>query len=287
MDKPISIFAPAVVGLCSLTCHAALGMDFCRSTAERSATIDAAGATKIVIDAGAGDLIVRGDHAARSVSTTGHVCATSDELLEQVQIKTRREGATLYLNTVLSDSDHGFPWLLNNATLDLTVTLPASLAVELEDSSGDIDLRQLRAVKVEDSSGDIQVSGIAGDVTVSDSSGDVDIEHVTGNVKIERDSSGDIDIQDVRGDANVLIDSSGTLRIERVAGSVHIGQDSSGDIVIREVKGNARVGSDSSGDIRVVQVGGNFIVEADSSGNISHDRIEGDVRLPPGRDQDQ
>jgi DUF4097 and DUF4098 domain-containing protein YvlB len=287
MDKLTTIFAPVVVSLCSLTCHAALGADFCRSTAERSATIDAADATKIVIGAGAGDLVVRGDHAARSVSATGHVCASSDKLLEQVQIKTRREGAILYLNTVLPDSDSGFPWLLNNATLDLTVTLPASLAVEVADSSGDVDLRQVRAAKLEDSSGDIEVSGIAGDVTVSDSSGDVDIEHVTGTVKIERDSSGDVDIQDVRGDVNVLIDSSGTLQIERVAGSVHVGQDSSGDIVIREVKGDARVDSDSSGDIRVVQVGGNFSVESDSSGDISHDRIEGNVRLPGDRDKDR
>lgn len=287
MDKLISLLAPAVVGLYSLGCHEAVAMEFCRSTAERSATLDATGATKIVIGAGAGDLIVRGDRAARSVSATGHVCASSDELREQVQIKTRREGGTLYLNTVLPDFGNGFPWLLNNATLDLTVTLPASLAIEVEDSSGDIDIRQVRAAKLEDSSGDIEVSGVAGDVTVSDSSGDVDIEHVTGKVKIERDSSGDIDIQDVRGDVNVLIDSSGNLQIERVAGSVHIGQDSSGDIIIREVKGNARVDSDSSGDIRVVQVGGNFIVEADSTGNISHDRIEGNVRLPPDRDRDE
>lgn len=276
-----------MVGLCSLACGEAGAMDFCRSTADRSATLDSAGATKIVISAGAGDLAVRGDHAARSVSATGHACAASDELLEQVQIKTRREGNTLYLRTELPEISSGFPWFNNNASLDLTVTLPASLAVELEDGSGDLKITQVRSAKIEDSSGDIEASGIGGDVSVSDSSGDMDIENVTGKVKIERDSSGDIEIENVRGDVNVLIDSSGTLQIGRVAGSVHIGQDSSGDIVIREVKGNARVDSDSSGDIRVVQVGGNFIVEADSTGNISHDRIEGNVRLPPDRDRDQ
>jgi hypothetical protein len=36
-----------------------------------------------------------------------------------------------------------------------------------------------------------------------------------------------------------------------------------------------------------VQVGGNFSVESDSSGDISHDRIEGNVRLPGDRDKDR
>lgn len=286
MDKLTSFLGLAVVGLCSAGCHDGVALDFCRSTADRSATMDAAGATKIVIGAGAGDLAVRGDHAASSVSATGHACASNDELLAQVQIETRREGRTLYLSTVPPQVATGFAWF-NNATLDLAVTLPASLAVELEDSSGDIDISQVRSAKIEDSSGDIEASGIGGDIVISDSSGDVNIAHVTGTVKIERDSSGDIDIQDVRGDVNVLIDGSGTIQIERVAGSVHIGQDSSGDIIIREVKGNARVDSDASGDIRVVQVGGNFIVEADSTGEISHDRIEGNVRLPPDRDRNE
>lgn len=286
MDKLTSFLGLAVAGLCSAGCHEVSALDFCQSTADRSATMDAAGATKIVISAGAGDLAVRGDHAARSVSATGHACAPSDELLAQVRIETRREGRTLYLSTVLPQVTTGFPWF-SNATLDLTVTLPASLAVELEDSSGDVDISQVRSAKIEDSSGDIDASGIGGDIGISDSSGDVNIAHVTGSVKIERDSSGDIDIQDVRGDVNVPVDGSGALRIERVGGSVHIGQDGSGDIIVREVKGDVRVDSDSSGDIRVVQVGGSFIVEADSTGNISHDRIEANVRLPPDRDRDQ
>lgn len=286
MDTLTSLLTTATIGLCSLVAHEAVAMELCRSTADRSATLDAAGATKIVIRAGAGDLAVRGDNTARSVNATGHACASNDKLLEQVRIKTRREGSTLYVETALPEFDGGFPWF-NNATLDLTVTLPASLAVDLEDGSGDIVLKQVRSAKIADGSGDLEVSGISSDVTVSDSSGDLDIEHVTGKVKIEQDSSGDIEIEDVHGDVEVLIDSSGELQIERVAGSVHIGQDSSGDIVIREVKGNVIVDSDSSGDIRVVLVGGDFTVEADSTGDISHDRIEGSVRLPPDRDRDQ
>jgi hypothetical protein len=70
-------------------------------------------------------------------------------LLEKIQIKTRREGSTLYLSTVLPDPGSGFSWF-NDATLDLTVVLPASLAVELEDSSGDVKIER-RCVRPPDS----------------------------------------------------------------------------------------------------------------------------------------
>jgi hypothetical protein len=287
MDKLASLVLSVIlVGVGSAVSHQATPMDFCEFSADRSAAIPSAGATKLVIAAGAGDLVVRGDDAAREVSANGRVCASSRTLLEQAQVKIRREGNTVYLSTVLPESGSGFPWL-DNATLDLTVSLPASLAVELEDSSGDLHMSSVRSVTIQDSSGDIEASDIAGDVSVSDGSGDMRIERVAGKVEIVQDSSGDIGIEDVARNVDVLLDSSGEMQIERVGGSVRIRQDSSGDIVIREVKRNAIVDSDSSGDIRVVQVDGDFTVHGDSTGNISHDRIEGKVKLPPDRDRDE
>lgn len=282
MDKLISFLAPAFLSLCG---SQAVAAEFCRFSADLSASVDAVGATKLVIEAGAGDLLVRGDNNVRSVEATGRVCAFREATLPQVQVIARREGSILYVTTVQPEASANFSWL--GTTLDVAVTLPVSLPVEVKDGAGDLTLSRVRSARIEDGVGDIKAGQIAGDLVVSDGAGDIDIDQIAGKVVIERDDAGDIHIEDVRRDVNVLIDGAGELQIERVAGSVRIGQDSSGDIVIREVKRNAQVDSDSSGDIRVVQVGGNFIVEADSTGAISHDRIEGNVRLPPDRDRDE
>jgi hypothetical protein len=282
MDKVISFLVPAFIGLCSSPAAAA---EFCRYASERSASIDAVGATRLVIEAGAGDLLVRGGNNLRTVEATGRVCAFKEAALAQVQITARREGTTLYVTTAMPETSGRFSWL--DTTLDLAVTLPVSLSIEVKDGGGDLSIARVRSAKIDDGAGHIKVGQIAGDLAVSDGAGNMIIDQIVGSVTIERDDAGDIHIEDVRRDVKVLLDGSGGLQIERVAGSVHIGQDSSGDLGIREVKGNVRVDSDSSGDIRVVQVGGNFIVEADSTGNISHDRVEGSVRMPPDRDRDQ
>jgi hypothetical protein len=279
MDKVISFLFLALCG------SQAAAAEFCRYTSERSASINAVGATKLVIEAGAGDLLVRGGNNLRTVEATGRVCGFKEAALAQVQIVARREGTILYVTTVLPETSSRFSWL--DTTLDVAVTLPVSLSVEVKDGSGDLSIARVRSAKIDDGAGHIKAGEIAGDLVVSDGAGNMDIDQIVGTVTIERDDAGDIHIEDVRRDVKVLLDGSGELQIERVAGSVHVRQDSSGDLVIREVKGNVLVDSDSSGDIRVVQVSGNFTVEADSTGNISHDRVEGSVRMPPDRDRDE
>ena len=286
MNKHTSLSLIAVLTLANVECHAAQTFGLCRASAERSATISAAGATNIVITVGAGDLIIRGDEAAQEVVANGQACAFNGKYLEQMQITARREGNTIYLNTALPESESGFPWF-NTASMDLTVILPASLPIELQDTAGDIDASHVRSMKIDDGAGDMEITDIGGDVVVSDTSGDIEIERVAGRVEIVSDTSGDMAIADVRRDVDVAIDSSGDIQIERIAGNVHIRQDSSGDIVIRGVKKDAVIDSDSSGDIRVVLVDGDFIVHGDSTGEITHDRIEGKVKIPADRDRAQ
>ncbi len=251
--------------------------DDCRHSAERSATADAAGITRVVIGAGAGDLRVRGAPAASRIQAGGRACASSDDLLAKIQIDSRREGDTLYLKTLMPDLQDGF---LRNvyATLDLSVQVPDSVAVELEDSSGDLELSRVKSAIVADGSGDMEVRDIAGDLDVSDSSGDIEIERVAGNLRV-KDSSGDMELEEIRGQVEIPVDSSGDIRIVQ-AGSVHIRQDTSGNIVIRRVNGDVRIDTDSSGDIDVAEVGGNFSVGTDGSGSIRQTKVLGSVELP-------
>ena len=265
---------PLAIGLfVSITAEA----DDCRKSADRSATVNASGVSRVVIGAGAGDLKVQGQTGSTEVQARGRACASSDEVLGQIQLESRREGDTVYLKTLIPELTGGA--VLNSyAGLHLTVQVPDSAAVEIEDSSGELALSRVRSAKVEDGSGEIDIDDIAGDLDVSDSSGEIEIERVAGNLRI-KDSSGEIEVEEVRGAVESPVDSSGEIRLEQV-GSVHIHEDSSGGIVIRRVNGNVRIDVDSSGDIDVAEVAGNFSVGADGSGDIRHSKVLGKVELP-------
>lgn len=252
--------------------------DDCRRSAQRSANVDTAGVTKVVLGTGAGDLEVRGQSGLNALRANGEACASNDDLLGKIQLESRREGSTLYLKTVMPELKDGAFLFNEYARLDLKVQLPDTVDVELEDSSGDLELSRVKSAVVADSSGDIEIEDIAGNLDVSDSSGDIEIERVAGGVKV-KDSSGDMTIEGTRGTVEVTVDSSGDIRIVQ-ADSVHIHQDSSGGIVVRQVNRDVRIDSDSSGDIDVAEVSGNFSVGADSSGDVRQAKVLGKVELP-------
>jgi DUF4097 and DUF4098 domain-containing protein YvlB len=256
----------------------ALGDD-CAFRADRNAGVDAGGVVKIVIRAGAGDLKVHGIPDTRRIDARGAACAAGQALLDQAQVSVRREGNVVYVETQLPQDNEGGNWGRNEyAYIDLGITLPASVAVEAVDSSGDATFEDLKSLSLQDSSGDLTLARIAGAVDVNDSSGDLEIEKA-GSVRVN-DSSGDVDIDDVRADVVVVNDSSGDIEVAKVDGSVTIEQDSSGGIRVEDVRGNVTVNNDSSGDIYAGRVKGDFTVNNDSSGSIGHTAIGGKISVP-------
>lgn len=272
------MFRTTPLTLAALLLPTLAAADDCKFTAERSATIDAAGSKRIVIAAGAGELDIAGDSGG-SARAKGRACASSAELLDSIQIETRREGDTVRVRAVMPEWQEGAFTINRYATLDLSVLVPKGAVLSVDDSSGDLRLRDVQAAEVADSSGDLTVRNIAGDLSVTDSSGEISLQQVGGKLHL-KDSSGDVEIDDVRGDIEVEVDSSGDLEIKRVAGGVHIESDSSGDIEISEVQRDVTIDVDSSGSIRVQQINGNFTVGSDSSGDITVDRVLGAVRIP-------
>jgi DUF4097 and DUF4098 domain-containing protein YvlB len=253
--------------------------DDCKLSAERTGGIDTSGAEKIVIRAGAGSLKVTGVDASR-VDARGKACSNKQPLLDAIQISVRREGNVVMVETTLPQNDDGWSWGNNEyAYLDIDIKVPASIAVDAIDSSGEAWFSDLKSLQVQDSSGELEVSRIAGALIVADSSGDVEIRNA-GSVRLQ-DSSGEVEIDEVRGDVEVIVDSSGDMRISHVGGKVDIDQDSSGSIRVEDVKGSVIVDSDSSGDIYAGRVGGDFTVGSDSSGSIEHESVRGKISVPP------
>jgi hypothetical protein len=234
----------------------AIAWDQCEHRADRRAKLDTAGVARVAISARAGDLEVKPTDGTTLVAA-GPACASSAEFLEQTNIAVRREGDTLRVDVLVPETMVGLG--VSYATLDLTVSVPASLPIEITDSSGDVLAADVHVVKLTDSSGDIVLRKPQADVEVWDSSGDVRIEDAAGRVQV-RDSSGDI----------VIVGAK----------EVAIPSDSSGDISIQRVAGSVRIDQDSSGDIRVADVGRDFELLGDSSGEVKVSGVKGEVHLP-------
>lgn len=250
----------------------------CRFRAERSGNADLEGIEKIVVRAGAGDLRITGSERAARLEARGRACASSENLLGKIGLRVRRDGKVAYVETELPQDPPAIALGAWYATLDLEVTLPARLAVDVQDSSGDTHIEQLASLSITDSSGDLTVRRIAGAVTVADSSGEIEVEDVQ-SLRLQ-DSSGDVEIRRVARDVEIVADGSGDLEIERVGGSVRVRQDSSGEIRIADVTGSAVIEVDSSGGITARKIGGDFTVGTDSGGGVDFADVQGQVRLP-------
>lgn len=207
----------------------------------RNATVPASGATVLKIDARAGLLRVTGRTDITEVRVRGTARASSKSLLADIKLEAERRGDEVTVRAVMPEMDDCCGWN-REALLDLVIEVPAKLAVDIDDTSGDLTVESVAAkVRIDDKSGNIRVRD-TGDVWIRDTSGGIDIRGVKGSVDIEEDSSGEIEVDDVTG-------------------SVHVGRD-------------------SSGSIDVSRVGGDFVVDHDGSGSIDYDEVKGKVDIP-------
>ncbi len=219
------------------------GADHCDYSLARDLTLPVTAVSLVDIRAGSGDLHVEGMDGLDEIRVEGRVCASDEALLEDLTISAETDGGTAFIQTNYPDQrDRG--WRGWTASIDLVVLVPTGMAVEIDDSSGNMEVRGTGDLRIDDSSGSIYVEDILGSVEVDDSSGGLDIEGVDGDVRVS-DGSGGIDVTDVTGD--VIIDEDG------------------------------------SGSIEVRDVGQNFTVRRDGSGGIRHSGVRGTVDIPERR----
>jgi hypothetical protein len=231
----------------------------CDFQIDRELTIPAAGVNLVRIDAGAGKLHVEGQEGLDEIVVVGVVCASDEEYLEELQV-TVEESAGGDVRVVTHYPERrGRGGRNNTATIDLTVLMPLGLNVDIDDSSGEMEVLGTGDLTIDDSSGSIRVSGVDGSLFIDDSSGGLDVQEVTGDVRIE-DGSGGIDVRDVDGSVSL--------------------RDGSGGIDVAEVARDVVIESDGSGGIAVRDVAGDFIVERDGSGGIRHSGVRGRIDIP-------
>lgn len=250
--------------------------DDCEYTRPLSLELDAAEVESLEIIARAGYLVVEGSDEATSVSVEATACASSDRLLDDIRLDSGRRGARLWIEAEIPESYLGWR---QSGRLDLTVTVPSRLALDVRDGSGPIDIRHVGSLELEDGSGEIEIADVEGAVRLEDGSGEIDVRDIGGSVVV-RDGSGGILLRHVRGDVRIADDGSGEIEIADVGGDVVVGEDGSGGIRIRDVTGTVEIGSDGSGSISIAQIGGDFILHNDGSGSVRIEGVAGVVETP-------
>ncbi len=203
-------------------------------SAPREASIAIGDATSVRVVARAGSLSVEGRSDLTEVRATGTAYAAREDELDDIELTATRSGSTVLIEAHIPDRQQ--------VKLDIVIELPASMALDIEDSSGSIEIRDVAGVEVTDGSGSIMIEGVAGDVTLTDGSGSIEVREVGGRVVIADDGSGSIEIANVEG-----------------------------DVIVEE---------DGSGSISAANVGGDFVVQRDGSGGIQYDLISGRVSVP-------
>jgi hypothetical protein len=250
--------------------------DRCRYEAIREVSLSAGGADLFRLSAGSGSLEIVGVEGSGRIVATGRACASHEDFLDDLLLTSDLSGGAVEMETHYPDWS-GWSGGDRYARIDLKVEIPADMAAEVRDGSGEMVISNIGSLSLEDGSGEVVLSGIHGDLDIRDGSGELVISGVTGFVRIE-DGSGEIVMEDLGADVEIQ-DGSGELTVLGVNGSLTIG-DGSGEMDIRDVSGFVRIVQDGGGDINVRGVGGDFIVKADGGGSIEHADVRGTVDIP-------
>ncbi|MGB5551792.1 MAG: DUF4097 family beta strand repeat-containing protein [Thermoanaerobaculia bacterium] len=246
----------------------------CPRSEPRDATLDAAGATTLRVEAEAGILMIRGTSGLTEVRVQGKACAPDKDVLDEIELRTDRRGNTLYIEVEIPDGN----WRRNSPYLDLEIEVPEYILLDVEDGSGSVKIEGVRGLELEDGSGDILVHNIAEDIEIVDGSGELKVTDVGGRIRLN-DGSGSLEIEHVGGPVSIE-DGSGEITVRDTEAGVEIVEDGSGSIELDHIGGDVLVQEDGSGSIRAEHVAGDFIVERDGSGGVTFNHIEGDIKVP-------
>lgn len=228
----------------------------------RNLSLPAEGMAKFEINAGAGFLTVTGREGATAIEVQARIEVTGvDEkdmdawIKEHITLELRRSGGTAVLDSYVRE--RGFSFFRREALIDLTVTVPKSMALRIDDGSGALTVENIAAeVRVEDGSGSLRISKISGNVWVDDGSGGIVVDGVAGNLDLV-DGSGEIEIRNVTGDVSID-DGSGEMILSKIGGTVTV-DDGSGGIEIDDVGKDVHLKHTGSGGVDLSNVRGKVI----------------------------
>ncbi len=205
---------------------------------DKELTQNASSIETLVIDSGSGSLSVIGaDVDEVSVQATIH-SKKYDNLEELKQVFNEdmifsldQKGSKIILKSIQAKKIFSNP----NIAIDLKVTVPNSLNLNIDDGSGSMNIDNILGnVEIDDGSGSMTISNLGSHLKVDDGSGSLDIDNVSGDIVID-DGSGSVVIKSVSG--NVTIDDgSGSITVSDLTGEFKLIDGGSGSIHVNGKK---------------------------------------------------
>src|SRR5712691_3796814 len=129
----------------------------CSQSAPRRVSATTTGISRIVVIGRAGTLKVSGRSDARDVVATGTACADNKAMLSDIQLRSQQNGSELRIEAVIPEHSGILGW--SQAKLDFEVTVPASIALNVRDGSGELWIENVGDLKVNDGSGELTIRG--------------------------------------------------------------------------------------------------------------------------------
>lgn len=205
-------------------------------------TLDGKSLSTLNVEAGSGFLNIAGSDT-NSVTVKAEIYQEEPHDNYCLSLKQRAKSAELIANSC-DNYDK------NPTRIDLTVSIPRTFKLNINDGSGSIEIENTADTTIHDGSGKIVVNMISGSLTIEDGSGSIDATNIKGNVEIH-DGSGRIDLVKSTGDVSIH-DGSGNIDVEDTSGSVTI-TDGSGGIYVNKAKSFTLL-ADGSGRVKVKNV---------------------------------
>lgn len=208
----------------------------------RELRLEAGGIDNFEIDAGAGSMDVKGVVGLEEIEIVATlVVPKSDEdtAMEFIEKKLRlsldRSGDRARL---VSHFKQGVFSSGSAARIDLEITVPRGMSIDIDDGAGSIELVDLGGdVSIDDGSGSITVAGVAR-LSIDDGSGSIDVSSAAGDVSIV-DGSGSIEVSSVAGSVTID-DGSGSIKVRDVEQDLIIVDDGSGGLSYADVRGTVK-----------------------------------------------
>jgi len=122
-----------------------------------------------------------------------------------------------------------------NISIDLNVTVPFELDLQVDDGSGSMKITDMKGnLDIDDGSGSLVIKNIVGDILIDDGSGSQTLSNIDGSVIVD-DGSGSVNMKNVSGDVTID-DGSGSINIEGLSGQFKLIDDGSGSIYVNGKK---------------------------------------------------
>ncbi len=255
----ISAFASAALVIlagCNMAGTRTAGADY-QTNLDR--TISSGTLRTLTLRTGAGTIKIVGEESRRSIEIEGIVSTHAESYQEAKRIAgevTLNIQADKTENPVVAISEPLIASGDQYYTCDLTIRVPHTVQVTLNDSAGDVEIYGLASgLKLTGDSGKVTVEGMNGGLVIHTAGSKTSIRDAIGHLQIT-DGDGDLEIAMISGDVAIQ-DAGGKLLVQNITGNVTASDNPAG-VTLKNIDGDVTLIRISPASSRIQGVTGNL-----------------------------